>query len=142
MLDASNPAIEERGAIRAQAAPKPRPSPPRRPAAETSKESFLDHYFKRLNPEVAATFTEEQRDAIAVMFGAREIANHSIEIRRSIPFGRRRFYLVLLMGPERRNFIRLHGQVPVARPFNLLFYLGAAALLLLPVLALLYGTGL
>ncbi len=142
MLDASNPAIEERGVIGEQAGPKPRRSPTRRPTAETSKDSFLSHYFKRLNPELAATFTAEQRDAIAIMFGGREIANHAIEIRRSIPFGRRRFYLVFLMGPERRNFFRLHSQVPVARPFNFLFYLGAGGLLLLPVLALLYGAGL
>jgi len=136
----SNPAIEERGAIQEPIGRKSRPA--RRETAKVSKESFLNHYFKRLNPAVAASFTPEQRDAIMIMFGAREIANHSIEVRRSIPFGRRRFYLLFLMGPERRHFVRLHGQGAVSRPFNILFYLGAGALLLAPVLALLlYGTG-
>ena len=88
MLQASNPAIEERGAIPGQIARKPLPA--RREIAKIPKESFLNHYFKRLDPEVAASFTPEQRDAIMAMFGAREIANHSLEIRRSIAFGRRR----------------------------------------------------
>jgi hypothetical protein len=135
----SNPAIEERGDIRDQPARKSRIS--RQEAARLSSESFLNHYFKRLSPEVAASFTPDQRDAIMIMFGAREVANHSIEIRRSIPFGWRRFYLVFLMGPERRHFVRLHSQGTISRPFNILFYLGAGALLLIPVLALLYGTG-
>ncbi len=140
MSHVSNPAIEERGAIREPSERKPRLT--RRETARISNESFLNHYFKRLNPAVADSFTPEQRDAIMIMFGAREIANHSLEIRRSIPFGRRRFYLVLLVGPERRHFVRLHGQGAVSRPFNILFYLGAAALILAPVLALLlYGTG-
>ncbi len=140
MAHVSNPAIEERGAIQEPSRPKTRPA--RRETAKNSSESFLNHYFKRLNPEVAASFTPEQRDAIMIMFGAREIARHSVEIRRSIPVGRRRFYLVFLMGPERRHFMRLHSQDPVSRRFNILLYLGAGALLLAPVLALLlYGTG-
>ena len=142
MVDASNPALEERGLSREPAGRTSRAPAMRRRTADVSKETFLNHYFKRLNPDVAATFTEEQRDAISIMFGAREIADHTIEIRRSIPFGRRRFYLVFLMGPERRDFARLHRQVAVARPFNFLFYLAAGAILLLPVLALLYGIGL
>jgi len=142
VIDASNPALEERGVTREQAGRTSRPPSMRRKTADVSKETFLNHYFKRLNPEVAATFTAEQRDAISIMFGAREIADHSIEIRRSFPFGRRRFYLVFLMGPERRDFARLHRQLAVAQPFNFLFYLAAGAVLLLPVLALLYGVGL
>ena len=140
MSQISNPAIEERGTIGEQVRRKSRPAS--RESTKPSKESFLNHYLKRLNPEVAASFTPEQRDAIMIMFGAREIASHSIEVRRSIPFGRRRLYLVFLMGPERRGFVRLHSQGVVSRQFNILFYLGAGALLLAPVLALLlYGTG-
>jgi len=135
-----NPALEERGDIQDRSVRKPRAS--RQESKRLSSESFLNHYFQRLSPEVAATFTQEQRDAITIMFGARGVANHSIEIRRSIPFGRRRFYLVFLMGPERRHFAFLHSQGAVSRPFTILFYLGVGALLLAPVLALLYGAGL
>lgn len=131
MLQAFNPAIEERGAIREQVKRETR-----RKIGKIPKESFLSHYFKRLNPEVAASFTPDQRDAIMTMFGAREIAKHSIEVRRSISFGRRRFYLVFLMGPEQRHFVRLHGQ-GASQSFGIPFYLGVGALLLAPVLALL-----
>jgi hypothetical protein len=140
VLQASNPAVEERGAVPERIDRKPRPA--RRATTRISKDTFLNHYFKRLSPEVAASFTPDQRDAIMIMFGAREVASHTIEVRRSIPLGRRRFYLVLLMGPERRHFVRLHSQGAVSRPFNIFLYLGAGALLLVPVLALLYGSGL
>ncbi|MCZ4280952.1 hypothetical protein O4H49_09205 [Kiloniella laminariae] len=68
---------------------------------------FIKHYFSRISPEVAATFTDEQKHAIKQMFGAREIARHPVEFRRSIPFGRHRFYLIFLSGRERRAFDRL-----------------------------------
>jgi len=135
VLQASNPAIEERGVIPGQIARKPRST--RRETAKIPNDSFLNHYFKRLHPEVAASFTPEQRDAIMAMFGAREIANHALEVRRSISFGRRRFYLVFLMGPEQRHFTRLHSQGATSQARGPLFYLGAGALLLAPVLALL-----
>lgn len=140
MLQAFNPPNEERGAIRDSVTRPSRST--RRKTSKIPKESFLNHYLNRLNPEVAASFTAEQRDAIMAMFGARGITNHSIEVRRSIPVGRRRFYFVFLMGPEQRQFVRLHGQGAASRRFGILFYLGAGALLLAPVLALLYGTGL
>ncbi len=140
MLQAFNPANEERGAIREPVTRTSRST--RRKTSKLPKESFLNHYLKRLNPEVAASFTAEQRDAIMTMFGARGITNHTIEVRRSFPVGRRRFYLVFLMGPEQRQFVRLHGQGAASQRFGILFYLGAGALLLAPVLALLYGTGL
>ena len=139
MVQASSPAVQERGATRERAGRKFRSRSAR---SENAESTFLSHYFKRLSPEVAASFTEEQRDAIMIMFGAREITNHTIEIRHSIPFARRRFYLIFLMGPERRSFIRLHGQGTVSRPFNIFFYLTLGALFLIPVLMLLYGVGL
>jgi hypothetical protein len=147
VLQASNLAIEERGTIRERIERPSRPTRSTRREAraeggKTSQESFLNHYFKRLNPDVAATFTPQQRDAIMAMFGARGIAKHTLEVRRSIPFGRRRFYLVFLMGPEQRQFVRLHGQGATSPAFNVLFYLGAGALILAPILGLLlYGTG-
>jgi len=142
VVHASNPAVQERGPIRERTGRKMRSQSTRSGTAETSTETFLNHYFKRLSPEVVASFTEAQRDAIMTMFGAREITNHSIEIRHSIPFGRRRFYFIFLMGPERRTFVRLHSQDTASRPFNVFLYLGLGALLLIPVLLLLYGVSL
>lgn len=97
-----------------------------------SRDPFLDHYFKRIDPQVAASFTPEQCEAIKTMFGARGVAKHAVEIRRSLPVGRGRLYLVLLLGRERRTFGRLYSEGTVSSSFNLLGYAITAALWLLP----------
>lgn len=94
---------------------------------------FLEHYFKRIPPEVAASFTPEQRYAIKKMFGARDVASHSVELRRSFPFGRRRFYMIFLMGRERREYERLKSEGQLASYFAYVF---AALVWLAPAFAL------
>ncbi len=111
-------------------------------ARNASERAFLDHYFRRLDPEVAASFSAEQRDAIAAMFGARGFARHAVEVRRSVPFpGGWRLYLVFLLGRERRTISRLYRQGMVSARFNVVFYVGLGALFLLPVLILLAAGG-
>lgn len=100
--------------------------------SDAARDPFLDHYFKRIDPRVAASFGPEQREAIKAMFGARGIARHAVEIRRSLPIGRGRYYLVLLLGRENRSFGRLHSEGAVSGSFNLLGYAITAALWLLP----------
>ncbi|MEO3427683.1 hypothetical protein AAFN88_02425 [Pelagibius sp. CAU 1746] len=101
-------------------------------ASHASRDPFIDHYFKRIDPRVAETFTHEQREAIKAMFGARGMAQHAVEVRRSLPIGRRRYYLVLLLGRERRTFGRLHAEGAISGSFNLLGYAITAALWALP----------
>jgi len=118
-----------------------RRAPGQDPSA-AGEDPFIEHYFKRLDPEIAASFTPAQRDAIRVMFGARGIARHAVELRRSIPFlGGRRFYLVFLMGRERRGLARIYSQGTVSRPFNLLFYGLLGGLVLVLALALFAALG-
>ena len=106
-------------------------------------QAFLDHSFKRLDPEVADSFSEDQRRAIWTMFGSRGIAQHAVELRRSLPLpGGRRFYMVFLCGREQRGIPRLHGHAEGSRVVDLLWYLGLGALCLTPVLALLYTSAL
>lgn len=106
-----------------------------RPAADqaAAQDPFIDHYFRRIDPRLAATFTAEQREAIKTMFGARGIARHTIELRRSMPIGRKRFYIVFLFGRERRTFSRLYGDGSISRPFNILGYAITAGIWTLPV---------
>lgn len=67
------------------------------------QDPFFEHYFKRIDPRVAASFTEEQRQAIRSMFDGRMAAHqHAVDLRRSLGFGRSRFYFVFLLGRERR----------------------------------------
>ena len=102
-------------------------------------QAFVDHYFKRLDPEVADSFSDEQKRAIWTLFGGRGIAKHAVELRRSLPLpGGRRFYLVFLCGREHRGIARLHGHGESSRFVDLLWYLGLGGLCLTPVLALLY----
>ena len=108
-----------------------------RPRNAPSDEEVLRHYLRRVDPEVAASFTEEQRQAIKVMLGARGVIRHAVEIRHSIPMGRKRFYTVLLMGRERRPLHRLRGEGALSRPLNLAVYAGLAAVVSAPVLGLL-----
>ncbi len=100
-----------------------------------ARDPFIDHYFKRIDPRVAASFTPEQQEAIKTMFGARGIARHTVELRRSLPVGKRRYYLVLLLGREQRTFGRLYSEGAVSGPFNLLGYAVIAGLWLLPAAA-------
>ncbi|HEY9549687.1 MAG TPA: hypothetical protein VIR45_09315 [Kiloniellaceae bacterium] len=116
---------------RAGAAPDKAPGATGSPATH---DPFLDHYFKRVDPRVAASFTPEQCEAIKSMFGGRGIARHAVEIRRSLPIGRGRYYLVLLLGRERRTFDRLYSEGTVSGAFNLLGYAITAALCMLPAL--------
>ncbi len=102
-------------------------------------QAFLDHYFKRLDPEVADSFSEAQKHAIWTLFGGRGITKHAVELRRALPLpGGRRFYMVFLCGREQRGITRLHGHGESSRVSDLLWYLGLGALCLTPVLALLY----
>ena len=64
---------------------------------------FLEEFFQRIPDKTARTFTRDQLIAIKMAFGARSWGVHSIDLRLSLPLLWRRFYLVLLMGPERRS---------------------------------------
>jgi hypothetical protein len=106
----------------------------RRPA----EQAFLDHYLGRLDPELADSFSEQQRRAIWTLFGGRGIAKHAVDLRRSLPLpGGRRFYMVFLCGREQRGITRLHGHGEGSRVTDLMWYLGLGGLCLTPVLALL-----
>ncbi len=112
----------------------------REPSTSTDQQTpqrdpFIEHYFKRIDPRLAASFTAEQCAAIKEMFGARGVAKHAVELRRSVPIGRQRYYLVLLLGRERRAFDRLFSEGAVSKPFTILGYTITAALWLAPAIA-------
>jgi len=86
---------------------------PHRPrATRLSDDDFLAHYFRRIDPAVAASFTKEQRRAIRTMFGDRGATRHAIDVRCTFPLGWRRCYLVFLLGRDRRRIIRPRNGLP------------------------------
>ncbi len=60
--------------------------------------------IKHMPRDVAATFTDEQLDALD---GALTPSRHPVDIRLSLPFPSGRRYVVLLAGRERRPRARL-----------------------------------
>ena len=90
-----------------------------------SDDCFLDYYFRRVDPRIAASFTEEQRQAIKTMFDGRSVRRHPLDVRRTVGFGKYRFYFVVLGGRERRL---LPKSKPVGLLSNLSSFLGYLAL--------------
>lgn len=122
MSIASDPAIADQGPAAAQATSGSTVRRHRASARAAYGEVVLGHYLKRIDPAVAKSFTDEQREAIKTMLGVRGAAKHMVELRRSVPLGRKRWYLVFLFGAERRSLHRLERDGAVSRPFNLLIY--------------------
>jgi hypothetical protein len=68
------------------------------------RDPFFRRFFARVSPEVASTFDDEQLSAIKRAFGARTPGAHTVDLRFSVPFfGGRSFYVVFLVGRERRS---------------------------------------
>jgi hypothetical protein len=92
----------------------------------------FEQLLATIPPEIAKTFTFEQRDALKRAVD-HNWNHHPVNIRVSIPVPGLRFYLVLLAGRERRS--NQHLQVsrrmfPFWTPVNTLLILGFFILLL------------
>ena len=102
----------ESGRSAAAEAGLPRAAVQPRRSTRLSDDDFLAHYFRRIDPAVAASFTKEQRHAIRTMFGDRGATRHAVDVRCTFPMGWRRFYLVFLLGRDRRKIIRPRNGLP------------------------------
>lgn len=76
---------------------------------------FFVDLFQRLSPEIAASFTNYQLDAVKRAFATRSRSKHPIDIRLSLPGLRQRYYLVVLAGKERRSAERRGTEAAIAR---------------------------
>lgn len=107
----------------------------RRAERNAGPDDFIDHCFRRIDKRVAASFTAEQRAAIRTMFEGRGATRHPVDLRTSLPLGRRRYYLVFLMGRDRRR--RFHGATEARRVLRDLIGTGLLATgILLPLFVL------
>ena len=61
----------------------------------------MSRFLARLKPELAASFTPEQLDAVELHFAMRNRVGHAVDWRKRIGFGAMRGYVVLLAGRER-----------------------------------------
>ncbi len=58
-------------------------------------------FLARIHPQVAATFTNSQLAELKRVFNKRLATPPRVDIRLSIPFFKRRFYLVLIIGKDK-----------------------------------------
>ncbi|MEA5553606.1 hypothetical protein VB713_21955 [Anabaena cylindrica UHCC 0172] len=68
---------------------------------------FVQKILARIPAQTAATFTDTQLTELKRVFIDRVSNPSPVDIRLSIPFFKRRFYLVLLIGKEKRSQQRL-----------------------------------
>lgn len=66
----------------------------------------LDRLLGAMAPDIAQSFSEEQRQALQRALITSTRKRHPVDLRWSIPVLRRRFYLVFLMGEEDRSKAR------------------------------------
>jgi hypothetical protein len=93
-----------------------------------------DFYWQAIDPEMRASFTPGQTAAIRAVLSAAlpKPAPKIVDLRFSVDLILARFYVVLFVGPDRRQQQRSHFPEPMARLGN-----GIAAILLLISLNLL-----
>ena len=106
-------------------------------ASETSaRDAEINEILGRIDPEIAATFTSEQRRVLRSLLTTRGATRHILELRRTLPIFGKRYYLAAFFGRERRfaNLTReLTMKGMVCRYF---VYLGVAMTLLVPFFGL------
>lgn len=111
----------------------------RRHSLQVDADTFLAHYFKRIDPAVATSFSPAQRQAMVRMFATRWSEKHPVNIRKSLGIGRRRIYVVLLAGREKRPMSRLRREGALNPVASLLFYALLTFFGGVAAMALLYG---
>jgi hypothetical protein len=70
---------------------------------DAPEDPFFQQMFSRMTPGARGLFTPAQLDEIKLAFGARAWGSHAIDIRFTFPLLFRSYYLVFLLGPERRS---------------------------------------
>ena len=87
--------------------------------------------FERLPPWVTDTLTTEQREAIHEAVSGPEWDRHQVNIRLTIPFFGRYYYLTVVCGEGRRSIERRDRErhrYPLRTAANIFFFVAAAAL--------------
>ncbi|MFQ5784606.1 MAG: hypothetical protein ACE5H8_07250 [Alphaproteobacteria bacterium] len=68
-----------------------------------SNDPFIRQFFARTPANARTSFTDRQLAVLKSVFGDATHTGHLVDIRLSLPLPRRRTYLVLLMGRDRRQ---------------------------------------
>ncbi len=115
-----------------------------RTSAEQTEGGDLSPLLERLPPEVAQSLTLEQRVALWNALNPNSWRRFPVNIRVSMPLARRRVFLTVLGGTERRAPERRQVERrlnPLLTLGNLLFFIGLMATIYMGALALFLGAG-
>ena len=98
--------------------------------AEIEGSQFLEVLWNRIPEDGRESFTETQRAILADAARQCQFKTHPVDIRFSLPLIFKRFYFVLLGGPERRSPERRYldrQRLPLLKLANLLFLVSLAS---------------
>lgn len=111
--------------------------PQNRFAKDSSKTvPFVQEFFARIPPKTATTFTDTQLAALKQVFKERISKRHAVDIKLSMPFFKQGFYIVLLLGKEKRAKKRL--QAAISQPVNSILLTISGLVLITSLLGSLY----
>ncbi len=86
---------------------------------------FCKALFESLGPEIRASFTETQMNALVSSLTRMNRQRHSLDLRAQVSLFFQRYYVVLLAGPDRRHKV----MKTLARRRRLSFHAGTGATL-------------
>ncbi|CAA7627696.1 conserved hypothetical protein [Candidatus Terasakiella magnetica] len=86
---------------------------------------FCKALFESLGPDIRASFTEAQMNALVSSLTRMNRQRHSIDLRAQVSLFFQRYYVVLLAGPDRRHTV----MKTLARRRRLSFHAGTGATL-------------
>lgn len=92
-------------------------------ASSFKQNSALERFLRRLPDDVSDSFTVEQLQAMQAALQTTQWRKHPVDIRLTIPVLWKKFYFVLIVGPERRTK-RRNSIAPIWTPANILFTIG------------------
>jgi len=102
----------------------------------SKNDTFLQQFFASIPPQVAVTFTDAQLTELQKVFKERVSKRHAVDIRLSIPFIKKHFYLIFLLGKEKRS--QQNAKDTIFTPVNNILLIRYCLVLITFLLAALY----
>ncbi|MBN3897406.1 MAG: hypothetical protein V7L14_17120 [Nostoc sp.] len=102
----------------------------------SKNDTFLQQFFACIPPQVVATFTDAQLTELQKVFRERVSKRHAVDIRLSTPFNKKRFYVVFLLGKEKRS--KQNRKDTIFKPVNSILLIRYCLVLITFLLGALY----
>ncbi|CAM2943178.1 MULTISPECIES: hypothetical protein [Vibrio] len=105
-------------------------------SSNNRSDKVIKQFYHTLDSGIAETLNDEQKQAIEhAVKSMGLVARHSIDIRETVPWFGKRFYIVFLCGRDHRKDVRERSKL-VHFVLTLLILIGVVSISLLAMLAL------